>query len=76
MKKKLIINTVKIDEVPVSDLVEMIDDWELQIILGAQPLTNDVDIMLDNMHDYFVEKELYNYACVVRDEINKRKPLN
>ncbi|MFC6095815.1 hypothetical protein ACFPVY_04080 [Flavobacterium qiangtangense] len=75
MKKKLTINTVKIDEVPVADLVEMIDDWELQIILGAQPLTRDVDVMLDNMLEYFVEEELYNYACVVRDEIQKRKPL-
>ena len=75
MKKKLTINTVKIDEVPVADLVEMIDDWELQIILGAQPLTRDVDVMLYNMLEYFVEQELYNYACVVRDEIQKRKPL-
>jgi protein-arginine kinase activator protein McsA len=29
--------------------------------------------MLENMLDYFLEYELYEFACVVRDEVKRRQ---
>jgi hypothetical protein len=46
---------------------------DLEILLFMENYSKDIDIMLDNMLDYLIEYELYEYACVVRDEIERRR---
>lgn len=62
----------ELKKVEVSELAEIFDVWELSIILAEESLCTDTDIMLENMLVYYVENEMYEYACVVRDEIKKR----
>jgi len=54
-------------------IVENFNPIDLEILLFMENYSNEVDIMLDNMLDYFIYYELYEYACVVRDEIYRRK---
>lgn len=55
------------------ELTFHLSPFELSCLLADEKLTTDTDILLENMLSYFVENELYEYACVVRDEVNDRK---
>jgi hypothetical protein len=62
-----------IKDINIDDLVRFYEPFELKILLFVEDYTQDTDIMLENMLDYFLEYELYEFACVVRDEVNRRK---
>lgn len=55
------------------ELPEILQPWELAKILQEESYSSDTDILLENMLDYFLKEELYEYACVIRDEVNNRK---
>lgn len=59
--------------IKMEELELLLDPWSLAILLKEEPLTSKIDILLDNMLDYYVSEEKYEYAVVVRDEINDRK---
>lgn len=63
-----ILNTIIMDEV-----TTIFDTFELYVLLNECPLNEDYDIILDNMLQYFVENEFYEYAQIVFDEINRRQ---
>lgn len=63
----------RIKDIDIDDLVKYYEPFELKILLYVEDYTQDIDIMLDNMLDYFLEYELYEFACVIRDEIKRRQ---
>lgn len=73
MKNIQFINKISLKDVPIEEVASILKPWEFRILLQNEDLTRDVDIMLDNMIEYFVEEEMYEWACFVRDEINARK---
>lgn len=73
MKDFKIINKITLKDVAVEDIIHILKQWEFKVLLQQEALTRDVDIMLENMLDYFVEKEEYEWCCIVRDEIKARE---
>jgi hypothetical protein len=67
------INKITLKDVPVEEITSILQGWEFKVLLQHEDMTRDVDIMLDNMLQYFVEEELYEWACFVRDEIKSRE---
>ena len=67
------LDNFRIKDIIITDIVKYFQPFELKILLYIEDYTNDTDIMFENMIDYFVEYEYYEFACVVRDEINRRK---
>ena len=65
----------RIKDIDIDDLVRYFRPFELQLLLYIEDYTEDVDIMLENMLDYFIEYEYYEFACVIRDEVNRRSQL-
>lgn len=55
------------------DVVRFFEPFELGILLMIESYSSDTDIMFENMLDYFIQEEEYEFACIVRDEINRRK---
>lgn len=55
------------------DVVRYFEPFELKIMIMFESYTNDTDIMFENMLEYFIQEEEYEFACVIRDEINRRK---
>lgn len=43
--------------------------------LTAAPYNDETILYLEDMLTYFVEREKYEYCCVIRDEINYRTNL-
>jgi len=58
------------------DVVRYFEPFELKIMIMFESYTSDTDIMFENMLEYFIQEEEYEFACVVRDEINRRKDGN
>lgn len=71
--KNIDVSIFTLRDLEMREVVNIFEPFELEILLWTEPNTSDVDIMLENMLYYFIEKEFYEYACVVRDEINRRK---
>jgi len=67
------LDNFRIKDIIITDIVKYFQPFELKILLYIEDYTNDTDIMFENMIDYFIEYEYYEFACVVRDEINRRK---
>ena len=67
------INKITLRDVPMEEITSLLKRWEFRVLLQHEELTKDVDIMLDNMIEYFLDEELYEYACIVRDEIKARE---
>jgi hypothetical protein len=65
----------RLKDIDRDDLVRYFKPFELKILLFIEDYTTDVDIMLESMLDYFLEYELYEFACVVRDEVIRRSQL-
>jgi hypothetical protein len=65
----------RVKDIDMDDLVMYFKPFELKILLFIEDYTEDVDIMLENMLDYFIEYEYYEFACVVRDEVIRRSQL-
>lgn len=57
------------------ELELLLQPWELGALLRKETMCYEVDAMLDNMLEYYVEEEKYEYACIIRDEINRRKKI-
>lgn len=57
----------------IDDIVNYFEPFELKILLMIEEYTSEVDIMLENMLEYFLEYEYYEFACVVRDEVKRRQ---
>ncbi len=57
------------------ELELLLEPWELGALLRNEKKSFEVDVMLDNMLEYYVEEEKYDYAIIIRDEINRRKKL-
>lgn len=57
------------------ELELLLEPWELGALLRNEKKCYEVDTMLDNMLEYYVEEEKYDYAIIIRDEINRRKKL-
>ena len=73
--KKLPAEHFSLRNINVDEIVSLLEPIELALILQGEEYNSDVDIMLENMLDYFVEEELYEYAVCCRDEINFRNDL-
>lgn len=58
------------------ELASILEPDELAIILFNESNCTKTDIMLENMLDYFLEEEMYEFAVIIRDEVERRKPLN
>ena len=71
--KRLKVNKLDFLNIKIWELTDMLDPWELGAILSLESNSTDTDLMLENMLDYFLEEEMYDYACVIRDEVNRRK---
>lgn len=67
------VNSLRYLNISMDELVRLVNRDELAILLLQEGYSTDTDILLENMLDYFVEQEFFEYACVVRDEINRRK---
>lgn len=65
----------RLEDIDCDDLVRYYKPFELKILLYIEDYTTQVDVMLDNMLSYFLEYELYEFACVVRDEIIRRSQV-
>jgi hypothetical protein len=66
MNKKITLTfTVKIGE-----LSEMLEPFELEFFYHKK-VTQNRDILLENMLDYYVSLEMYD-AVIIRDEINRK----
>ena len=65
----------RIKDIDIDDLVRYFRPFELQLLLYIEDYTEDVDIMLENMLEYFIEYEYYEFACVIRDEVIRRSQL-
>ena len=57
------------------ELEILLDPIQLAVILSKEKDCNETDIMLENMLDYYVEEEKYEWACIIRDEINRRNKI-
>lgn len=66
------LDNFRIKDVSMTDIIRYFQPFELKILLHIEDYTNDTDVMLENMLYYFLENEYYEFACVVRDEINRR----
>jgi hypothetical protein len=55
----------------------MLEPFELEFY-HKKVTAQKTDILLENMLDYYVSLEMYEYAVIIRDEINSRnkKTLN
>jgi hypothetical protein len=71
MNKK--INHLDLFTVKIGELSEMLEPFELGILLSQESNCTKTDILLENMLDYYVSLEMYEYAVIIRDEINSRK---
>lgn len=69
MKKK---DIYTLTNFTIEEVNNLYNQYELELLLWIEPDIVIVDVMLENMEVYFVEKELYEKACVVRDEIKRR----
>ena len=67
------INKITLRDVPMEEITSLLKRWEYRVLLQNEELTKDVDIMLENMLEYFLEEELYEWCCIVRDEIKERE---
>ena len=72
MKKSIKVNKVELLNIKIWELSEMLEPWELAVILTQESNSTTTDIMLENMLEYFLKEEMYDYACVIRDEVNRR----
>lgn len=68
MKDKINWSTLNIE-----DLAKTIKPWELSVLLKQETFSTDTDILFENMMYYYVHLEMYDYAIVLRDEIDSRK---
>jgi hypothetical protein len=73
MSQKRNINNLDLYTMPMDELTKHLKPWELGVLLQLEPLRNHTDILLDNMMDYYLEIELYEYCAIIRNEINSRK---
>jgi hypothetical protein len=73
MKGTIIMKEFSLKELEMNDVLALYEPFELELILLTEPNTSDVDIMLENMLHFFIEKEEYSYCVVVRDEQLRRK---
>jgi hypothetical protein len=71
MNKK--INHLDLFTVKIGELSEMLEPFELGILLSQESNSTKTDILLENMLDYYVSEEMYEYAVVIRDEMISRK---
>jgi len=62
-----------LQSIQIAELEKLAKPWELAILLKEESLSSKTDIMMENMLDYYVQQEMYDYAIVIRDEINSRK---
>jgi hypothetical protein len=70
MNKK--INHLDLFTVKIGELSEMLEPFELEFY-HKKVTAQKTDILLENMLDYYVSLEMYEYAVIIRDEINSRK---
>lgn len=73
MKKKYSFKDINLQEVHVEDITTLCDPWAFKILLLLEAHNEDTEIMMENMLDYFLKQEEYEYAIVVRDLTNGRK---
>jgi len=67
------LNKISLKDIDMEEIEHLLKRWEFKVMLHHEELTRDIDIMLENMLDYFVSEEKYEYACIVRDEIKSRE---
>lgn len=70
MNKFNSINSLK--DIYIIEIMKFCNTKDLEFLLLLEDYTDEVDIMLENMLDYFLEYEYYEYAVVIRDEIKRR----
>lgn len=69
------INHISLIDIEMDELSSLLKMWEFRVLLHNEPLTQDVDIMLENMLYYFLQEENYEFCAVIRDEVEARKCL-
>lgn len=67
------LNKISLKDIDIEEIVYILKKWEFKVLLQHEELTKDIDIMLENMLEYFVAEEMYEYAVIVRDEIKSRE---
>ena len=72
MAKRLSINKCNLNDVKIEHLDKIVNPWELGVLLTLESYSQKTDELLDNLLDYYLKEEKYDYCCIIRDEINKR----
>jgi len=73
MAKKLNVNNYDLHQIDLENLEKCVEPWGLAVLLELEPYTFYSDMLFAEMLEYYVQKEMYDYCIVIRDEINKRK---
>ena len=73
MARKINVNNINLYEVDANLISDYLSPFELGILLKLEPYSQDTDILLDNMMDFYLEEQEYLYCAILRDEINSRK---
>ena len=73
MARKINVNNINLYEVDANLISDYLSPFELGILLKLEPYSQDTDILLDNMMDFYLEEQEYLYCVIIRDEINSRK---
>jgi hypothetical protein len=71
MNKK--INHLDLFTVKIGELSEMLEPFELGILLSQESNCTKNRYTFREYVDYYVSLEMYEYAVIIRDEINSRK---
>lgn len=67
---------INIFDIPMDKLKDSITPIELTFLLLIEPDSYLIDIVMDNMMEYFLKEELYEYCAVIRDEKERRLNYN
>jgi len=56
----------------VEEITNLYNINELEILLYIEPDIQEVDLMLENLELYLIEKQEFEKCCVIRDERDRR----
>jgi len=57
----------------IDEIANFYDIHELELLLYVEPDIQEIDLMLEALEDYLVEKQEFEKCCVVRDERIRRE---
>jgi len=57
----------------IDEIANLYDVHELELLLYLEPDIIEIDLMLEGLEYYLVDKQEFEKACVVRDERKRRE---